>query len=454
MRVIRSPRLNPFRCRRREVVRRGLWLACLLLGGWLALVALAQPPGPATALILTLDDSLNPATRDYLERGIAEAERRQAALVVIELDTPGGQFESLRRLAQTILASRVPVVTYVTPSGARAASAGTYLLYASQVAAMTPGTHLGSATPVAAGGDDAEDSPMRRKIVEDAVAMLRGYAEHYGRNAEWAERAVREAANLSAERALELGVVDVVADDLNGLMTQLDGRQVLLASGERRLATADLVQVREPPGWRTQLLSLIATPTIAYGLLLLGFYGLVFELASPGIGLPGVAGGIALLLGLFAFQLLALDVAALALVLLGLALIVGEAFLPSFGVLGLGGIVAFVLGSIMLMDGAHSDLAWPLVGGTALVAGGFLLWAVLRLVAVRRRLPQAGSDEMLGAEALALTDFSAGRGKVQVRGERWQARSGVPIRRGDKLRITRVEGLVVTVEPHHPPPAA
>ncbi len=413
---------------------------------------------------MTLADAINPATRDYLERGLRHAEESAAELVIIELDTPGGQVESMRRLGQAILAADVPVVTWVTPAGARAASAGTYLLYASHVAAMTPGTHLGSATPVSLTGDDGESEQanagaMRRKVVEDAVAQIRGYAEHHGRNAAWAEEAVREAANLSAEEALSRDVIDLVAADRDDLLGQLDGRTVQMASGERQLSTQALSLTREPAGWRTALLSLIADPVIAYGLLLIGIYGLIFELASPGTLFPGVIGGISLLLGLFAFQVLSIDLAGLGLVLLGLAMIVGEAFLPSFGVLGVGGIAAFIFGSILLMDEANSALAWPLVGGTALVAAGFLLWCVLRLVSVRRRLPKTGREEMVGAEARALGDFRHGRGKVMLHGERWQARavevagSGAPIvpvqeleiRDRQRLRVLAVHGLTVDV---------
>ncbi|KAA0016437.1 nodulation protein NfeD [Salinicola corii] len=426
------------------------WLACLLVGGLVAMAALAQSSSAPQALVLTLDDGINPATRDYVERGIRQAESMGAELLVVELDTPGGQVESMRRLAQSILAAEVPVAIYVTPSGARAASAGTYLLYASPIAAMAPGTHLGSATPVTLGGDirdDADGEAMRRKVVEDAVATIRGYALRHGRNADWAEQAVREAANLGAQEALDRNVIDLVATDLDDLLAQLDGRPVTLETGTRTLSTESIEIVREMPDWRTSLLSFIANPTIAYGLLLIGFYGLVFELASPGTIIPGVVGGISLLLGLFAFQVLSIDLAGLGLVVLGLAMIVGEAFLPSFGALGVGGIVAFVIGSILLMDEANSAVAWPLIGGTALVAAGFLLWGVIRLMGVRRRIPLTGREELIGADAVALGDFSAGRGKVLLHGERWRARGEARIHKGDKLRVTALDGLTVSVEP-------
>ncbi len=414
------------------------------------MAALVQASSASRALVLTLDDSINPATRDYVERGIRQAESMGAALLVVELDTPGGQVESMRRLAQSILVSEVPVAIYVTPSGARAASAGTYLLYASPIAAMAPGTHLGSATPVTLGdtaGENANDEAMHRKMVEDAVATIRGYAQRHGRNADWAEQAVREAANLGAREALDRNVIDLVATDLDDLLAQLDGRRVTLEDGTRTLSTEGIEVVRELPDWRTSLLSFIANPTIAYGLLLIGFYGLVFELASPGTIVPGVVGAISLLLGLFAFQVLSIDLAGLGLVLLGLVMIVGEAFLPSFGALGVGGIAAFVIGSILLMEEANSAVAWPLIGGTALVAAGFLLWGVIRLMGVRRRIPLTGREELIGAEAVALGDFAAGRGKVLLHGERWRARGEARIHKGDKLRVTALDGLTVSVEP-------
>ncbi|GHB16233.1 NfeD family protein [Salinicola rhizosphaerae] len=440
-------------------MRLGVLMSALLLTAQAALPDAAAQSGSAKArhaLVLTLDDSINPATRDYVERGIRDAEANGAELVIIELDTPGGQVESMRRLGQSILSSSAPVVTYVMPSGARAASAGTYLLYASQIAAMAPGTHLGSATPVTIGSGgrkadsdaaDANGEAMRRKMIEDAVAQIRNYAERNGRNADWAEKAVREAANLDAQSALSRNVIDVVASDLDDLLAQLDGRTVSLEQGAVTLSTQEMTLTREAPGWRTALLSLIATPTIAYGLLLIGFYGLVFELASPGTLVPGVVGGISLLLGLFAFQVLSIDLAGLGLLLLGLAMIVGEAFLPSFGALGVGGIAAFSIGSVMLMNEANSAIAWPLIGGTALVAAGFLLWGVLKLIRVRRRLPQAGREELIGARATALVAFSGGRGKVLLHGERWQARGTGSILEGTAVRVIALEGLTVRVEP-------
>ncbi|MBI43351.1 nodulation protein NfeD [uncultured Marinobacter sp.] len=460
-----------------------LWLlgATGLFG--LLLVGLATVPTSAQsggqALVLTVAGPIGPATLDYVTRGIGRAEADGMALVVIEMDTPGGLMESMRGIIKAILASRVPVATYVSPQGARAASAGTYILYGSHIAAMAPATHLGSATPVQMGGlpgsEPAEpaqpdtDTPasepsgpgeateprrggtaMERKVLEDAVSYIRGLAEHHGRNADWAESAVRDAVNLGAREALALGVIDVVANDLGDLLRQLDGRTVRMASGERPLATAGLALVRSAPDWRTRLLSVITDPNLAYFLMIIGFYGILFELANPGAVVPGVIGAICLILALFAFQVLSVNYAGLALIVLGLAFIVGEAFVPSFGVLGIGGILAFVAGSVILMDGSHRDISLPTIGGTALVAAGFILWTVTRFIGLRRRPPVSGRDQMYGQTARALDDFQPEHGHyaghVQVAGERWKARCGQPVSAGDTVRVAGVEGLTVNVE--------
>lgn len=473
----------------RRLHRAVLWLVFLLAGLTLALSALnqnaqAQPSDASTGRVLTIDGPIGPATMNYLIRGIEQAESEGAELVVIRMDTPGGLMESMRGIIKKILSSQVPVVTWVTPAGARAASAGTYLLYGSHVAAMSPATHLGSATPVQMGGlpgmdeqsPEADDpqapseseqttdsgtaveeetdkrrggSAMERKVLEDAVSYIRGLADRHGRNADWAEEAVREAVNLNAEDALAQQVVDVVADSLPDLMAQIDGRTVVMNGGERTLDTAEIQLERSDPDWRTKLLSVITNPNVAYFLMIIGFYGIVFELANPGSVVPGVVGAICLILALFAFQVLSVNYAGLALILLGLAFIVGEAFLPSFGILGIGGIVAFVSGSIILMDGSHQAISLPTIGGTAAVAAGFMLWTTARFVGLRRRPLVSGIESSAQAPVSALDNFQEENdgfhGHVRYSGERWSAISDVPVSEGQQLVIRTIEGLRIRV---------
>ncbi|BAU57740.1 putative membrane-bound ClpP-class protease associated with aq_911 [Halorhodospira halochloris] len=534
-----------------------------ILAVFFAFFLSAMPLGGAeergTAVLLDVSGPIGPATTDYIVRGIDHAEDTGASLVILRLNTPGGLDDAMRDIIGSIISSSVPVATYVAPGGARATSAGTYILYASHVAAMAPATTVGAATPVQMGshsalpggiasdagfavtslplvledsltrsggilptdegevedleemiremaerfdeqeeageeddaaareedqpeGDTAEDDDaaeaeakddeaeardeeereeaadepqeerpgaMERKIVEDAVSYIRSLAELRGRNAEWAEKAVRESVSASYSEAAEIGIIDFVAEDIEELLEKADGRVVKLPTGEHELKTIGLQVELHEPDWRNQLLSVITNPNVAYILMLIGIYGIIFELMNPGSLVPGVIGGVSLLLAMYAFQALPITYAGLALMGLGIAFMIAEAFMPSFGILGIGGAIAFVLGSIMLMDTDVQgfEISLGVIAGFT-IASMIIFIGVATMAARAWQRPRlGGAEQMISAEAVADEDFSAD-GHVRYAGERWRARSSQPVKAGQRVRIVSKDGLNLQVEPY------
>ena len=448
-------------------------IRALLLGLFLIACA-SRVAASALVIVLNVDGAISPGTADYVVRGLKSAAEESAQLVVLKMDTPGGLDTAMRLIIKQIIASPVPVAAFVAPDGARAASAGTYILYASHIAAMAPATNLGAATPVMIGigglpepsdqppkdGKNGAVSPksgvtaapntaMERKQVNDAAAYIRSLAQMRGRNVEWAELAVRQAVSLTADEALKLKVIDVIAPDVPDLLRQLDGHKVNVLAIEHTLNLTGARIVTLDPDWRSRVLSVIADPSIAYFLMLAGVFGLFIEFSNPGFVLPGVAGAISLLLALFAFQLLPINYVGLGLIILGLIFMTGEIFMPSFGVLGIGGVISFVIGSVMLIDTdiPGYGIPWAVIVPVALASALFIFFVVGMALKARSRPVVSGPEELIGAVGEVLEDFDGKDGLARVHGETWRVRSKQPLARGQRIRVVRMDGLIFDVEP-------
>lgn len=415
----------------------------------LTVFLLTQLPSYSSAreiLYVTLDGVVNPVMADYLDDVLKEASQKRAGAVVVQLDTPGGLDLSMREIIKDIFASEVPVVVYVAPAGSRAASAGVFITYAASASAMAPGTNIGSAHPVSMGGK--MDETMTAKVENDAVAYIKGIAAKRGRNVEWAEKAVRESVNVTAEEALKLGVIDMVASTREELFAKLDGMKVETASGIVTLQTADAQVTESEMSLRYRILNAISNPNVAYILMLVGVIGIYFELSNPGAVFPGVIGAVCLVLAFYAFQTLPINYAGLLLIALGIIFFIVELMVVSYGLLSIAGVVSLLLGSLMLFDSPAPYFRisiWIILPGVILMTA-VILGAMFYAVKIHRRKPVSGQEELVGAVGVASDDFGGGKeGKVFIEGEYWNASSDDEIRQGEKVAVVEVRGLLLKV---------
>ncbi len=443
-----------------SALRLCVFILLLLVGsGVLVYASTETTQTTQTAALLSIKGGIGPGTHDFISRGLKKAQQSGAHVVVLQIDTPGGLSKSMRGIIKDMLASPIPVIAYVAPSGARAASAGTYILYAAQIAAMAPGTNLGAATPVAIGAPGMapknnkaktkkQSSASAKKAINDARAYIRSLAQLRGRNVKWAEKAVVEGESLSANEALKLNVINLIAKDVPELLQKINGKSVIVRGLPYKLNTENLTIKQIEPDWRSRFLAVITDPSVAYILLMLGVYGIFFEFLNPGFVAPGVIGAIALLIGLYALALLPINYAGLALIVLGLGFIIAEVFMPSFGILGIGGAISFVFGSIFLMKTTDVGFQLPiyLVILVTIVTLIFIIFILGVAVRSRRKPVVSGGGVLIGKKGtIEVADDN--RLWLTLVGERWQCKSDSQLKNGQRVVVKKLEGLTLVVEP-------